>query len=287
MASDMLWKYICNSISRFHMAIWVVKQVLLSIGIISTVLMLNPTPKISYTFSLLCYGIPSFCAWLKIWLSPPYAYIIINFILILIIIIASSFSSSPSSSSSLVEEFTALDYSSLVEECTAPLDYSSVKDVLLEVSGDEEAPVKTSMVMDDSRWNCIAEETAVKLESTAVVPGQNESLEATWKAILEEHGIPATRHLRKSETWDMPPSCGDGSSSLVPREREMRKSSTFVEARSSFRETQIPYLREDELLSHDELNRKVEEFIQKCRNQMRLERVESDQRLMDILNGGV
>ncbi|KAJ9678181.1 hypothetical protein PVL29_022923 [Vitis rotundifolia] len=259
------------------MAIWVVKQALLSIGIISTVQMLNPTPKISYTFSLLCYGIPSFCAWLKIWLSPPYAYIIINFILILVIIIASSSSSSssPSSSSSLVEEFTALP------------DYSSVQDVLLEVSGDEEAPVKTSMVMDDSRWKCIAEETAVKLESTVVVPGQNESLEATWKAIVEEHGIPATRHLRKSETWDVPPSCGDGSSSLAPREREMRKSNTFVEARSSFRETQIPYLRKDELLSHDELNRKVEEFIQKCRNEMRLERVESDERLMDILNGGV
>ncbi|KAJ9678178.1 hypothetical protein PVL29_022920 [Vitis rotundifolia] len=266
------------------MAIWVVKQVLLSIGIISTVLMLNPIPKISYTFSLLCYGIPSFCAWLKIWFSLPYAYIIINFILILIIIIASlssptasssSSSSSPSSSSSLVEEFTALP------------DYSSVKDVLLEVSGDEEAPVETSMVMDDSLWKCIAEETAVKMESTAVVPGQNESLEATWKAIVEEHGIPATRHLRKSETWDVPPSCGDGSSSLAPREREMRKSNNFVEARSSFRKTQIPYLRKDELLSHDELNRKVEEFIQKCRNEMRLERVESDERLMDILNRGV
>ncbi|KAJ9678176.1 hypothetical protein PVL29_022918 [Vitis rotundifolia] len=231
------------------MAIWVVKQVLLSIGIVSTVQMLNPTPKISYTFSLLCYGIPSFCAWLKILLSPPYAYIIFNFILILVIIIASSSSSSssPSSSSSLVEEFTALDYSSLEEEFTALL----------------------------------------KLESTAVVPGQNASLEATWKAIVEEHGIPATRHLRKSETWGVPPSCGDGSSSLAPREREMRKSNTFVEARSSFRETQIPYLRKDELLSHDELNRKIEEFIQKCRNEMRLERLESDQRLMDILNGGV
>ncbi|KAL6319761.1 hypothetical protein AAG906_036819 [Vitis piasezkii] len=273
MASDMPPKFTCNILSRFHMAIWVVKQVLLSVGIISTVLALNPTPKISYTFSL-CYGIPSFWVWLKTWLSPPYAYIIINFILILIIIIASS--SSSSSSSSPVEEFTALDY-------------SSVQDVLSEVSGDEEAHVKTSMVMDHGRRKCITGETAVKLESTAVAPGQNESLEATWKAILEEHGIPATRHLRKNETWDVPPCVDHGSSSLGPREREreMRKSNTRVEARSSFRETPIPYLRKDESLSHDELNKKIEEFIQKCRNEMRLERVESDQRFMDILNGGV
>ncbi|KAJ9678183.1 hypothetical protein PVL29_022925 [Vitis rotundifolia] len=269
----MLRKFTCNIISRFHMAIWAVKQVLLSVGIISTVLALNPTPKISYTFSL-CYGIPSFWVWLKTWLSPPYAYIIINFILIIIIIIASS-SSSSSSSSSLVEGFTALDY-------------STVQDVLSEVSGDEEAHVKTSMVMDDSRRKCITGETAVKLESTAVAPGQNESLEATWEAIVGEHGIPATRHLRKSETWGVPP-CVDGSSSLGPREREreMRKSNTSEEARSSFRETPIPFRRKDKSLSHDELNKKIEEFIQKCRNEMRLERVESDQRLMDILNRGV
>ncbi|XP_034673827.1 uncharacterized protein LOC117905059 [Vitis riparia] len=145
------------------------------------------------------------------------------------------------------------------------------------------------MVMDHGRRKCITGETAVKLESTAVAPGQNESLEATWKAILEEHGIPATRHLRKNETWDVPPCVDNGSSSLGPREREreMRKSNTRVEARSSFRETPIRYLRKDESLSHDELNKKIEEFIQKCRNEMRLERVESDQRFMDILNGGV
>lgn len=67
------------------MSICVVKQAVLSFGIISTVFMLKPA------FNLLCLGIiPSFLVWLRSWLSPLYACITISVILIFIIIIASS-----------------------------------------------------------------------------------------------------------------------------------------------------------------------------------------------------
>ena len=258
MASEMLWKFTGDSISICHTAVRVVKQVLLSVGIISTLFLLNPALKISSTFNLLCCSIPSFFVWFRSWLSPRYPFITVIFILILILLIVLASSSSPPSSSFL-EEFK--------------LDYSS-EEVWSEVSG-EETPAKTS----DSGRKCIAGEKAGKLESTAVVAGKNESLEKIWKALMEEHGIPAARQLKKCETWNK----NDGGS--LPR-KEMRKSNTFAEARSSFRETH-PFPRKDEFLSQDELNTKVEDFIRKCRNKMRLERLESDQRFMDILNRGL
>ena len=255
MASDMFWKSSSNSISRFHMAIWVVKQALLSLGIISTVLMLKPTSKISDIFNLLCCSVPSIWVWLRSWLSPPYVYITINVILILIIILVSS--------------------SSLTEKSGA--DSSPEASCVLD-SGEEEK---------ESGGESIAGETAAKLEKhavTALIHGwedQNETLDATWKEIMEEDGNLSRRHLRKTDSWDVTP-CVDGCN-LAPS--EIRKTNTFAEALSSLRET--PYIRKDELLSHDELNQQVEFFIRKCRNDMRLERLESDQRLMDLLNRGM
>ncbi|KAJ9678186.1 hypothetical protein PVL29_022928 [Vitis rotundifolia] len=257
MASDMFWKSSSNSISRFHMAIWVVKQTLLSLGIISTVLMLKPTPKISYIFNLLCCSVPSIWVWLRSWLSPPYVYITINVILILIIVLVSS-----SSSSSFTEKYVA-DSS---PEASCVLD-----------SGEEE----------ESGGESIAGETAAKSEKhavTALIHGwedQNETLDATWKEIMEEDGNLSRRQLGKSDSWDEPPGVDGGN--LAPS--EIRKTNTFAEALSSLRET--PYIRKDELLSHDQLNKQVELFIRKCRNEMRLERLESDQRLMDLLNRGM
>lgn len=124
------------------------------------------------------------------------------------------------------------------------------------------------------------------------VEDEDDSLDATWNAIMEAQGKPVTRQLKKSDTWDVPPRvgrieaaekndgvCGDDGDPVAWVRRELRKADTFND-RGSLK-------RRDKSMSQDELKQRTEAFIKKINYKMRLERLESEQRLMEMVNGGV
>ncbi|KAF5812046.1 hypothetical protein HanXRQr2_Chr04g0188271 [Helianthus annuus] len=130
-------------------------------------------------------------------------------------------------------------------------------------------------------------------------PRKHETLESTWKMITDGRHIPLNRHLRKSDAFEnhhhnhhAPPSDAyDGeqvADYTVMDKLETshdRQNHRVVSSRN-----QLPpsggKLRKEGSLSHDELNRRVEAFIKKFNDEMRLQRQESLQRYMDMINRG-
>lgn len=97
---------------------------------------------------------------------------------------------------------------------------------------------------------------------------KQETLESTWRTITEGRAMPLTRHLKKAETWERETPLRD----LNGGGKLMKKSETFAgrEKNASAR-----LLRKEPSLSQDELNRRVEAFINKFNADMRLQRQES------------
>ncbi|XP_021801881.1 uncharacterized protein LOC110745991 [Prunus avium] len=141
------------------------------------------------------------------------------------------------------------------------------------------------------------------------------TLDTTWKAIMEGQGKAIGKHLKKSDTWDTPPRLtelaltrtkfkggldhqlqlhnsnldgddddndddGHGEDDAVTwARRELKKSDTFSDRVS---------LRREKSMTQEELNQRAEAFIKKFNNDMRLQRLESDQRrFREIVNGGL
>ena len=139
---------------------------------------------------------------------------------------------------------------------------------------------------------------------------EDNTLDTTWNAIMERQGKPMSKHLKKSETWNTPPrTTGLVRSSIIPASKrlvgedeldddhhqnkdnnvdndrvawarkELKKSETFSDRVSMIREKSM---------SQEELKQRAEVFINKINNQMRLQRLESDQRrFRDMVNRGL
>ncbi|EPS63468.1 hypothetical protein M569_11318, partial [Genlisea aurea] len=116
-------------------------------------------------------------------------------------------------------------------------------------------------------------------------PKKQDTLEATWKTITEGRAMPLTRHLQKFDTWQpekTPP---------PPQKKTMTKAETFNDRRPQ----QSPSsggnnssssggrLKREASLSHDELNRRVEAFIRKFNEEMRLQRQDSLKQQMEMV----
>ncbi|RDY06772.1 hypothetical protein CR513_09189, partial [Mucuna pruriens] len=107
---------------------------------------------------------------------------------------------------------------------------------------------------------------------------KQETLESTWRTITEGRAMPLTRHLKKAETWETQGTpLRDLNGGAV-----MKKSETFAgrEKNASTR------LRKEPSLSQDELNRRVEAFINKFNAEMRLQRQESLRQYREMMNRG-
>lgn len=124
-------------------------------------------------------------------------------------------------------------------------------------------------------------------------PKKQDTLESTWKAITEGRAVPLTRHLRKSDTWER-----DGHNSRVlPQEDKTPQKMTKSETFNNRTNTRIPSpgsnssggsgkIRKEPSLSQDELNRRVEAFIRKFNEDMRMQRQESLNQYKQMINRG-
>nr|AGV75920.1 CFE protein [Gossypium herbaceum] len=126
---------------------------------------------------------------------------------------------------------------------------------------------------------------------TVAKPKRHETLENTWKMITEGKSMPLSRHLKKSDTWEN--HGRDINMEALTSSPLMKKSETFRD-RTNY---QLPpeqvssfpasgKLRKEPSLSQDELNRRVEAFIKKFNDEMRLQRQESLNQYMEMVNRG-
>ncbi|XP_058088555.1 uncharacterized protein LOC131235372 [Magnolia sinica] len=115
-------------------------------------------------------------------------------------------------------------------------------------------------------------------------PKRGETLESTWKTITDGRPMPLTRHLKKSDTWEthVRARTEDACSPA------MKKSDTMREKRSS--PSPSPgsgkLLRKESSLGQDDLNRRVEAFIKRFNEEMRLQRQESLKHYTEMINRG-
>lgn len=100
-------------------------------------------------------------------------------------------------------------------------------------------------------------------------PKRRETLESTWKKITDGRAMPLNRHLKKSDTWDT----HVRRQSSPPPPPKMKKAETFSD--SSNASENPARLRKEPSLGREELNRRVEAFIKKFNEEMRLQRQES------------
>nr|GEW42998.1 CFE protein [Tanacetum cinerariifolium] len=127
-------------------------------------------------------------------------------------------------------------------------------------------------------------------------PKKHETMESTWKMITEGHHMPLTRHLNKSDTFQS----RNESPAAVTNKKVVRKSETFKDRTNYENENQYlspssssnlspatsGKLMKEGSPSQDELNRRVEAFIKKFNDDMRLQRQESLNQYMDMVNRG-
>ncbi|KAG1368187.1 hypothetical protein COCNU_14G006550 [Cocos nucifera] len=119
---------------------------------------------------------------------------------------------------------------------------------------------------------------------------RNDTLESTWKTITEGRPVPLARHLKKSDTWETHGRSAHDEQSPDPL---MRKSATFNDragqpaaASSSPSPLSRGRPRREPSLGQDDLNRRVEAFIKKFNEEMRLQRQESFQHYLEMINRG-
>ncbi|XP_048130494.1 uncharacterized protein LOC115755645 isoform X2 [Rhodamnia argentea] len=109
-------------------------------------------------------------------------------------------------------------------------------------------------------------------------PKRNDTLESTWRTITDGRAMPLARHLKKSDTWDSHARRNDENS--PPPQPKMKKAETFATGPGP---TNVPA---SPSLGQEDLNRRVEAFIRKFNEQMRLQRQESLNQLQEMINRG-
>ncbi|XP_077220287.1 uncharacterized protein LOC143854294 [Tasmannia lanceolata] len=281
--------------NRLKTLIWTVRISFLSVGIISTVLLLK----------LIISTLPRFWTSFKSWLSPPYLYVIANFIIITIVA-SSSFQQKLSEKENRGQEEGQKEKDfSYLHKASPQISCLTLSDEYSPDSGEisSEDPILT--VVENSVDSCVTDSDAkppgfsrfsIRKNTTqsmennqrkSIQPStwrhKENTMDATWRAITENQGMVQNRGLKKCDTWDEPPHV-DVKPMLASSARcELRKSETFNDSATS---GCGGGLMRERILSQDELNRRVEAFIKKFNEEIRLERQESYEHYMEMVSRG-
>lgn len=106
-------------------------------------------------------------------------------------------------------------------------------------------------------------------------PRRNETLESTWRTITEGRAVPLARHLKKSDTWDTRGERQEAAAVVMRKSETFNERAAAASASPGSGGSSAGRLRRETALGHDELNRRVEAFIKKFNEEMRLQRQES------------
>ncbi|XP_061348029.1 uncharacterized protein LOC133293463 [Gastrolobium bilobum] len=279
--------------NSFETAIWASKLVLMSMGVITTLILLK-VAIVPYTFHLVLSTLPRLWVSARSCLTLPFVYIIVNFIIITIVASSNfnhkrnnpvSFSDSHAPSDL---KYTTTTHSTEQENQTNE-SKEEEKEVEEEVEVEEEEEEEKGEAKD-SGLSCnkfITDPSPEKCTNDYFSPDSgdkgDDTLEATWRAIMEGQGKTMKPQLKKSDTWSARIAKaepfhdkGEGDDDPVAwAQKELKKSETFNDRAS---------LRREKSISPEELYHRAEAFIKNFNNQMKLQRLESYQRFRDMVN---
>ncbi|CAN7111449.1 unnamed protein product [Brassica rapa subsp. narinosa] len=292
------------------------KAVLISSGVASVGLLLKVYVPMAVDFSV--SQAPVLWSSLLSWLKPPYLYVLTNGIIITIVASSKYYRNSShheqegdeSASPRMLEvkdldpdaqfSFVAAKEEKIIDAVAMVEDESELKNLIMVENfdlvgsgGDEDV----MMASANSNWSHVplrmteSENLPPKdsrfdhLESVkastrggrrGVLRVHNDTLENTWKMITEGKSTTLPRQLyRRSDTFSRGNS---GEANPV-----YRKSETFRDMTNHY-QSQV---RKEPSLSQDELNRRVEAFIKKFNEDMKLQRMESLRQYKEITDHAV
>ncbi|XP_009793039.1 uncharacterized protein LOC107803683 [Nicotiana tabacum] len=282
------------------------KVLLISIGAVSSAMLVKSSvPLVLYEFPTI------WSSFISSWLKPPYLYVVLNCIIIIIAATSRSHRREHSSGESqplisarstplsdlivISQPNVNMSEPEMSELSPEPVDESEVFEVkaepvniepqqVVEVENDDQVVISNSVVTSlpevetellqqlatekplvSSRFGHRKPLTRMNPEGVKSLRvarvKRHETLESTWKKITEGRHVPLTRHLN---TWQQ----NHGSQSPVQIENKRK---TVLEPSPS----------------QDELNRRVEAFITKFNEEMRLQREQSLQQYMEMINRGI
>ncbi|OIW11998.1 hypothetical protein TanjilG_16109 [Lupinus angustifolius] len=295
------------------------------IGVIS-ILVLLKVAIIPYTFHLVLSTIPQLWVSAKSWLSLPFIYIIVNLIIIIIAASSNFHQKSTPFSDPPKGTYISSNISEISTSQVEPESHSNEpKEEAKEIEHEEQEKEEVKdfglpfnkFIIESSLQKKQINESKEEVEGKDIGQEEQEvkdfglsyskfithssllekhtndyflldsddSMEATWRAIMEGQGNNMKPKLKKSDTWGARitkaepfTENGDVDDHVTWAEKELKKSETFNDRVS---------LRRDKSISQEELNRRAEEFIKKFNNQMKLQRLESHQRFLDMVNHGI
>ncbi|OIT35272.1 PREDICTED: uncharacterized protein LOC109243597 [Nicotiana attenuata] len=280
------------------------KVLLISIGAVSSAMLVKSSvPLVIYEFPTIWSSL------ISSWLKPPYLYVVLNCIIIMIAATSRSHRKEHSSGESQplisarstppsdliaisqanvnlsepeMSELTPVDESEVFEVKAEPVNIEPQQ--VAEDENDDEVVISNSVVtplpevetellqqlatekpLVSSRFGHRKPLTRMNPEGVKSLRvarvKRHETLESTWKNITEGRHVPLTRHLNM---WQQ----NHGSQSPVQIENKRK---AVLEPSPS----------------QDELNRRVEAFITNFNEEMRLQREQSLQQYMEMINRGV